>query len=66
MNAVRKGNAMRRFSIAIVVTLIAISNAGPIVQAAGQATAQPLAQPLELPWAQPTATGLPWRLNKTA
>jgi len=41
MNAVRKGNAMRRFLIAIAVTLIAISNPGPIVQAASQPPAQP-------------------------
>jgi flagella basal body P-ring formation protein FlgA len=58
MNVVWKGNAMRRFSIAIVVTLIAISNAGPIVQAAGQSTAQPLAQPPELPLAQPVGVVL--------
>ncbi len=36
MKAVWKGNAMRRFLIAIAVTLIATSSAGPIVQAASQ------------------------------
>ena len=41
MSAVQKGNAMRRFLIAIAVTLVAISNAGPIVQAASHVTAHP-------------------------
>ena len=37
MSAVQKGNAMRRFLIAIAVTLIATSSTGRIVQAASQA-----------------------------
>ncbi len=40
MNAVRKGNAMPRFLIAIAAMLIAISSAGPIVQAASQPSTQ--------------------------
>ncbi len=36
MSAVQKGNAMRRFLIAIAVTLIATSGAGRLVQAASQ------------------------------
>jgi len=43
MSAAQKGNAMRRFLIAIAVMLIATSSAGRIVQAASQPSAQPTA-----------------------
>ncbi len=43
MSAVQKGNAMRRFLMAIAVTLIATSSAGRIVQAASQPPAHPTA-----------------------
>ncbi len=43
MSAAQKGNAMRRFLIAIAVMLIATSSAGRIVQAASQPSAHPTA-----------------------